>query len=326
MARPTARELGRRLRRLDRRGLARFVAALWAAAGWSTKVRDGRVVARRAGATGQRLEILVLAGGADVGRRLLAPGVDADLLVAPVGERTAAALERRTGLEVVDAAALHERLTYGVEEPAREHLLAELVPDPTRTPSRRSVLSALAVGAGAAGSIAAATATDDPLWDPGSGQRSTSGAGSDDEQVDGDGAETPASGTPTDASATAAPPTGCETDPASRVAQQLIGLMQYLAPGGGTDLDGDGEIEYTRPETTDEFRQAVEEAGLEPISHAVTAEIGRPVEVGTLTIVPATVRTSWDDEFVYEFSVAESQEGCWRTVGAQIVARRQVGE
>lgn len=127
MTRPTVRQLRRRLRALDRRQFARFVAALWAAAGWSTAVRDGRVVARRHEPRRERRDLAVVGGGRDVAATLAVAPRDADALVTPVGERTARLLAARTDLEVVDAAALHERLTDDVDAELRDRIVAELL-------------------------------------------------------------------------------------------------------------------------------------------------------------------------------------------------------
>jgi hypothetical protein len=332
MDRPTARQFGRRLRRLDRADLTRFVAALWAASGWSTSVGDGRVVARRHGSTAERVDIAVATGVAGVGRAL--PGtVDADLLVAPVGERTSRVLAARVEPEVVDATDLHERLTYAVEADAREHLLETHVPGERPTPSRRVVLSALAASTGAAGAAALSAhggADPDPsslVWYDLGGPTPDGGAGAD----EGTTVPDPPSGnhavTPTSSSVLSADKLrDCEGGPADRIAQQLGSLMQYLAPGGGSDGDGDGEIEYYRPETTEAFLAAVEAAGDQPIRHAVSASVGRPVDQGPVTHVPATVVTQSKLRVDYEFTLERTSEGCWQTQSAEIVARGRVGE
>jgi len=318
----TAAGLGRRLRRLDRAGLARFVAALWAVSGWSTSVRDGRVVARRRAPESDRLDIAVVGGGAGATRTLVEGHGEADRLVAPVGERTARALAARTGTEVVGAAALEERLTYAVEADARERLLEEFVPDPRRTPSRRAMLSALAGGTGLLGAAAAAgvgaggnaVATVVAALE-GSGDPVAPGTAT----ADGAAEETstsPHTRTPTAAEAASAD--GCD-DARTFVGKQLLGMMESVALGAGSDGDGDGEVEYPRPETTDAFRAAVEAAGADPIRFAVSADVGTALESDGEVTVPVTVATP-HATVLYRITLRRAEGRCWRTLAAERIA------
>lgn len=332
MTRTTASQLGRRLRRLDRPALVRFVAALWAASGWSTAVRDGRVVARRTEPSRERLDLAVVTGASEVGRALLAGVSDADVLVAPIGERTARLLAARTGIEVVDAADLEERLTYAVGAEAREHLLSTYVPDPPGTPSRRAVLIALTAGTGGVAAVAVAAdegegpemlaeLRDAPGGQPPDVADDDSDAGGSIDHPQWTHATGSTSSPPSrTAEGTAAPGGECDVGPAETVAEQLASLMELFAPGAGSDVDGDGEIEYDRPMTTDAFREAVEAVGVGPIRYAVATSVGRPLDVGPVTRVPASVRTRSGRLVLYEFSLQRTPEDCWRTRSAEIVA------
>lgn len=150
MASTTGRVLRRRLRRLDTAGLARFVAALWATTGWSTAVRGRRVIAERRDPRRERRVLAVVAGPGSAAATLFRPPSDADLLVAPVGHWTGRALAGRTGLSVVDANDLAERLTYAVDAEARDHLLGSYLPGSGEVTTRRAAVSMAAVALGVA--------------------------------------------------------------------------------------------------------------------------------------------------------------------------------
>lgn len=312
----TPRGLGRRLRRLDRTGLARFVAALWAASGWSAAVEGGRVVAHRA-PPGRQRRVLAVATGVSDG--LAGVDGDADLLVAPVGERGARVLAARTGLEVVDADGLHERLAYGVGGEASEHLLAEFVPASRPGPSRRAMLSALA-----GGSVLAAVAS---VAAPGTGNLPLvsgllpSGDG-DAPAATGTTSPTPGWDTGTSLATTAGPTltAGCNSSPEETISQQISALRRELAGEEGSDVQA--TVPYDFAEPTDLFVDAVEAAGMDPFRKAVSVEVGTAIDQGTVAAVPVSVVTSEDDEVLYEFTMSYSQQGCWRTAGAELVVRR----
>lgn len=308
---PTPATFRRRLRRLDDEALARFVAALWAAAGWSTAVREGRIVARRRDPASERRVIAVAAGPAAVTGALVRPPRDVDLLVAPAGERTGRVLAARTELPVVAAADLHERLTYGVADEARERLLAEFLPDDAVpedpvTSTRRALLSSLAVGFGVGGSGAVApryrldgvppTGTKFFLQETAGG---VAGPGH------------------TAAGATS-PARPCWTDPRETVAVQVERL-------GAADRNRDrgdvGEAVVEDPALTEAFVDATTSAGARPLFHARSVRVGAALGDEDQTRVPVTV-TALDGTVVYEFTLVRSEAGCWRTVGARIVDGR----
>lgn len=315
MTPPTPGALRRRLRRLDRAGLARFVAALWAASGWSAAVEDGRVVAHRA-PPGRQRRVLAVATGLRAGLAGARDG--ADLLVAPVGERAARLLAARTGLEVVDAEGLHERLVYGVGAEAREHLLAEFVPPARPGPSRRAVLSALAVGgvAAAIGGAAAAGPGRLPLVS----RFLPAGAGDPEPTTTASATSGRDTGTARATTAGPTPTAGCNSSPEDTVFRQANALRRHL------DGEDGGEVEptvaFTFSDPTDAFVEAVEAAGIDPFRSAVAIDVGTALVRGTSATVPVTVVTDGGGEARYEVTLSYSRRGCWRTAGAELVARR----
>jgi hypothetical protein len=316
MTPPTPRAVGRRLRRLDRAGLARFVAALWAASGWSAAVEDGRVVAHRAPPSRQRRVLAVVTGLRDA---LFGVDGEADLLVAPVGEREARVLAARTGLGVVDADELHERLVYGVDEEAREHLLAEFVPAPRPGPSRRAVLSALA-GGGAVAAVAGVAARG-----PGSlpvVSRFLSPGSTAVPEATGTASATTAQDTETGAATTAGPTltAGCNSSPEETISQQISAFRRQLAGEEGSDARATVAYDFADP--TDLFVDAVERAGVDPFRNAVSVDVGTAIDQGTVAAVPVTVVTDAGEEVLYEFTLSYTRAGCWRTAGAELVVRR----
>jgi len=330
MAPPAAVALGRRLRRLDRARLSRFVAALWAATGWSTAIRDGRVVARRHDPATERTALAVVSGRSGVARALVSPPAAADRLVAPVGARAGRALTARTGLPVVDAATLHERLTYAVDADTREHLLDEHVPGPRSTTGRRAVLSSLAVGAGAllAGAVA-------PSSTPRRGRATADGDPADGAfpdrpvplAVDQVASPPPPPGTtPTrvretgDATATV----GCDGGPRAALVDQIAALRRELAVASGTVPEAERPVGYDFAEATGAFVRAVRAADVEPFRDADWVRIERALGRGGQSRIPVVVRTSAGEVVHYEFTMTATAGGCWRTAGARVVSRRPV--
>ncbi len=312
MARLTPRELRRRLRRLDVDGLARFVAALWAASGWSTSVQDRRVVARRHEPSTGRRDLAVVAGHVDVARALARVPEDADAVVTPVGEREASLLSARTDLPVLEAGALHERLTYGVDAAAREHLLAECLPDDEWAVPRRSVLSTVAVGGGVfvGGALAPASPGrsqfQGSMWhELGGPGPSAPGLGKPDDEyapVDaGDAARTP---TPT-------PVTDCESDPRRALAAQISTFRREVAVHNEIVLEGERPVGYDLGEGTEALVAALQELGYEPFREARDVDLGEPRESTAGTVVQVTVLTDVGERVGYEFTMARTAGGCW---------------
>lgn len=334
MARPTPRELRRRLRRLDADALARFVAALWAASGWSTAVRDGRVVARRHDPRTERRDLAVVAGHADVARTLARVPDEADALVTPVGDREARLLAARSDLRVVDAEALQERLTYGVDADVREHLLAEHVPDGEPLVGRRSVLSAVALGAGVFGGGALApaggpdVATDAEVWyDLGGPTPGAPGLGDPDdehapEEPPGDGGTPtttgPDGGTAPSDRRTPTPVTDCESDPRRALAAQLTTFRREVAVHDDLDLVAERSVGYDVGEAIEALVAALNELGYEPFRNAEDVDVGEPRESTAGPVLPVAVVTG-DDTVGYEFTMTRTPGGCWLAESAELV-------
>jgi hypothetical protein len=320
MTRLTPRELRRRLRRLDADSLARFVAALWAASGWSTSVQDRRVVARRYEPRTERRDLAVVAGHVDVARALARVPDDVDAVVTPVGEREARLLSARTDLPVVDAGELHERLTYGVDAAAREHLLAEHVPDAEGVVSRRSVLSTVAVGAGvfAGGALAPASTSQSQfqgsMWhDLGGPGPSAPGLGEpDDEYAPVDQPEEDRSPTPT-------PVAACESDPRRALVAQIAKFRREVAVHSDFFIEGRGLPGYDLDEATRALAAALQEVGHEPFREARDVGLGEPRDTAAGTVVPVTVLTDDGERVAYEVTMVRTAGSCWLADEAELV-------
>jgi hypothetical protein len=320
MARPTSRELRRRLRRLDVDSLAQFVAALWAASGWSTSVQDRRVVARRNEPSTERRDLAVVAGHVDVARTVARVPDDVDALVTPVGEREARLLSARTDLPVVDAGELHERLTYGVDAPAREQLLAERVPGDEEVVPRRSVLSTVAVGAGVLAGGALAPASPSQSQFQGRARHELGGPGPgkpvlgdpDDEYALVEEAVEDRSPTPT-------PVTACENDPRRALAAQIATFRRAVAVHNDVVIEGERPVGYDLGEGTEALVAALQTLGYEPFREARDVGLGEPRGTASGTVVPVTVLTDDDERVAYEFTMSRTDGGCWLTDGAELV-------
>lgn len=117
----------RRLRQLDRGAFGAFVAALWAASGWETRVEDGVVIAER-GDERQRLAIAPPRPLLGWWHSEIVPD-DADAIVRAgrsdhslPGRQSAAAAGQ---IPIVDATELRERLLFGLDPGAADRLCAE---------------------------------------------------------------------------------------------------------------------------------------------------------------------------------------------------------
>jgi hypothetical protein len=320
MTRPTPRELRRWLRRIDADSLARFVAALWAASGWSTSVQDGQVVARRHEPRTERRDLAVVAGHVAVARTLARVPDDADALVTPVDEREARLLSARTDLTVFGAGELHERLTYGVDAVAREHLIAEHLSDGERLVPRRSVLSTVAVGAGvfAGGALAPATPSqpefEGSMWhDLGGPGPSAPGLGEPDDEY------APVDALDEDHTSTPTPPTACESDPRRALAAQIATFRREVAVHNDIVVEGERPVGYDPGDGTESLVVALQELGYEPFREARDVALGEPRETTARTVVPVTVRTDVGDRVTYEFTMTQTAGGCWLTDEAELV-------
>lgn len=299
MSRLSAAAVRRRLRRLDPDELARFVAALWAATGWNTAVRGDRVLARRR--EPDERQVLRVVGSAGALAGLLArPPRDADRVVAPVGSRLAAAVAARTGREVVDAAALHERLAYAVPRGARERLVEEFLPPGPRRqrgPNRRAVLGAVATGAtvGSAGGVAPGGPSGAV---PGSNVRYDLGGPSEEAKPTGR-------------------PFGCGLDAREAVVRQLVALRRHdsveRAVTGGPELPPGGE----EVELSPAFREAVESAGPPPFRSGSVVGVLHVDRDGPRATVPVRVETADRREVVYAVELQRSGD-CWRIVEVRV--------
>jgi hypothetical protein len=332
MARPSPRQLRRRLRRLDDRDLARFVAALWAAGGWSTAVREGRVVALRHDRATERLDLAVVAGPVGVAGTLARTPDDADAVVTPVGERTARLLAARTDRPVVDAADLHERLTYAVPGEAREHLLAEHLPEQARV-ERRQVLSSLALGGGVLGGGALRTTggertTASSVWydlgGPTPGAPGLGDADDEDAPPDGTGGPTTPTGegaaTPTGERTIAPLETngaGCDGGPREALREQLVTFRREVAVHSDTGVEGEKPVGYDLGIATESFLAAVEGVSYEPFRQVESLSVGEPREDADDAVVPLRLVTDDGRTVRYEFALRQNPAGCWRTTDAE---------
>lgn len=126
----------RRLRQLDREAFAAFVAALWGASGWETRVEDGIVIAER-NAERQRLAVAPPRPLLGWWRSGAVPD-DVDAVVRagrrgrslPGRQSIAAAGET----PIVDATELRERLLFGVDPTVADRLCGEHLGVPARDP------------------------------------------------------------------------------------------------------------------------------------------------------------------------------------------------
>lgn len=126
----------RRLRQLDREAFATFVAALWAASGWETRTEDGLVIAER-GDERQRLAVAPPRPLLGWWRSGSVPD-DVDAVVRarrrdrslPGRQSVAAAGEA----PIVDAAALRERLLFGLDPSTADRICTEHLGVPARDP------------------------------------------------------------------------------------------------------------------------------------------------------------------------------------------------
>jgi hypothetical protein len=134
------------LARLDRGALRAFVADLWAARGFETRVTDEVIVASRHGGS---VAIFPTVAG-----RIRTPSPDrpVDVVVAPRGGEAATAVAADHGARLLVAADLHEMLRYAVE-PTDADALCERhfgAPRSALRPTFRSRLRARATRVGAA--------------------------------------------------------------------------------------------------------------------------------------------------------------------------------
>lgn len=310
MARPTAPALRRRLRRLDKPALARFVAALWAGAGWSTAVRGTRVVASRRTPRPERRIIANVAGPRALADALVRPPDDADLLVAPAGGAVARLLEVRTGRRVLDADDLHERLTYGIDDAAREHVLSALDTGPPRPPTRRAVLSALAVGAGgmAAGATAPAPAPAPPT------ELNRDVAPQIRHELEG----SPTTGRVVAGfdGANVSQQSPCDAGPRAAVHQQVTVLHRELRTRRESDADLSRVLDDGNPALSEGFVEALEAVGVEPLRRATAVYTGAAEHDGHRARVRVRGPTGGGKRVVYVFALTRADDGCWQITGA----------
>lgn len=125
MGPPTARTVERHLLALDEESFLDFVAALWAESGWTVE-RDGAVVETTRPGETRRLLVLSPTRFFPGLRRAPSVGGSVDGVVSPFRGTDRSRLPRGTpDASIVDAEDIHERLLYGVDEAARERLLAD---------------------------------------------------------------------------------------------------------------------------------------------------------------------------------------------------------
>lgn len=297
--------VARRLRRLDAAGLARLVAALWAASGWETEVRDRRVVARRD--TGAERRVLAVAAGPlGVARALVWPPGDVDAVVTTVGGPAVRVLSARCDAQVRGPASLRERLRYGLDPADRERVeRTHLPPAGTATGTRRGVLAAAAAGVGAtaAGGLKPGFRRPPGGWlrlaDPRLFEATDAG---------GHGP-------------TVSPENGlyCGVDPRTVVAVQLREL-EGVRRANRSGLPRDVRVVVVDdPALTEPFLAALRTVDAGPLARAETVEVGERQTRDVDGEVAVPVRTLGPGgRTTYVFTLARTDGDCWRTTGVEI--------
>jgi hypothetical protein len=195
-------DLVERLRRLDAREFVGFCAALWAARGYETRIRDDRVVATR---DGERVVVLVRADPGRLARatgrlrrargRLTAGGTDGrnahliDVVVTVDDDRRSARLAERYGARLVGSREVVDLLLYGIPRADADALARRyvgetvaglLASDGGGQPSLDPTSIAAVVGVVCLVAAAAAAGTGLPVAGPDSGSATRAAVGTGD--------------------------------------------------------------------------------------------------------------------------------------------------